>query len=180
MLALAAPLAVAVALAVGSPQVAAQTAAQAPPSFERGPVTGLPLPRWVTISSNPANMRRGPGTDYAKKYVYRRAGLPVEITAEFDHWRRIRDPDGAEGWMHKALIDGERSVIVTEIDGNQSLRPMFAEPDPASEVVALLEPGVQAHLEACEGAWCRVSVAERSGFMPRDVLWGVYPDETVP
>lgn len=137
--------------------------------------SGLPLPRFVTLRADKANLRAGPGTRYPVEWVYQRKGLPVEIVAEFDHWRRIRDSDGALGWVHKSLLSGQRAVIVK--DGIQTLHR-----SPAADAAPLLraEPGVIGELVACEGAWCRIEIAGTKGWVERGHLWGVYPDETYP
>jgi len=137
--------------------------------------SGLPLPRFVTLRADEANLRAGPGTQYPVEWVYQRKGLPVEIIAEFEHWRRIRDSEGTVGWVHKSLLSGERGVIV--VDGIQPLREA-----PAAEAPPVLhaEPGVIGELHACTDAWCRIDIEGHTGWIARHVLWGVYPDETYP
>ncbi|MEZ5668116.1 MAG: SH3 domain-containing protein [Alphaproteobacteria bacterium] len=134
----------------------------------------LPVPRFVSIKSSPANVRRGPGRDHEILWVYRQAPLPVEIIAEHQDWRRIRDWDGDEGWIYQALLSSRRSVIVT--GQTATLR---AAPDPAAAAVALAEPGVVANLVRCDGDWCEVEADGRDGWVTRDAVWGVYPDEAV-
>ena len=77
-----------------------------------GPVTGLPLPRYASLKTDRVNLREGPSKDHATKWVYQRAGLPVEITAEFDIWRKVRDSEGVEGWVLHSLLSGRRTALV--------------------------------------------------------------------
>ena len=57
--------------------VAAAQPADSGASFPGG--SGLPVPRFVSLKSDRVNMRKGPGTDYPTAWVYRRAGLPLEV-----------------------------------------------------------------------------------------------------
>ena len=93
--------------------------------------------------------------------------MPLEITAEYGHWRRVRDRDGAGGWMHYSLLSGARTVLV-ETD----MTEMMSRPQEDALVVARLESGVIARLEGCEARWCRLSAAGYGGWVPRSALWG--------
>ena len=73
-----------------------------------GSVSGLPVPRFVSLKSDRVNVRSGPNKDQDVRWVYTRAGMPVEVTAEFENWRRIRDWEGAEGWVYHSLLSGKR------------------------------------------------------------------------
>ncbi len=153
------------------------TAATAPAAAD----SGLPVPRFVTLGSDRVNVRTGPGTQYPVEWIFVRRAMPVEVVDEFDTWRRIRDRDGAEGWVHQSLLSGRRGVVVSG-DGPQPLR---AEPDPAAAPVARAEPGVVGRLLRCpsadaeSGGWCQVELDGHRGWMPRGWLWGVYPFEEV-
>ena len=138
--------------------------------------SGLPLPRFVSLKSDRVHMRRGPGRDHAVAWIFTRGGLPVEVVAEFDTWRRIRDSDGDEGWVFHSLLSGKRTAIVAPWSKAASL-DLYAKPDKASGVVARLEPKVLARAEKCDGSWCRVSGQGFSGWLPQENLWGVYPKE---
>lgn len=143
--------------------------------------SGLPVPRFVTTAADEVNVRTGPGRQYPIEWVFTRRGFPVEIIDEFDTWRRIRDPDGVEGWVHQALLSGRRGMIVTG-DAIEIVRDAPA--DAASPVVRA-EAGVVGRVLECppEGAenadWCRVELDGYRGWLPRANLWGVYPDEEV-
>lgn len=139
-----------------------------------GDSSGLPVPRFVSLGSDRINVRRGPGTRYPIAWIFVREGLPVEVIAEFEHWRQIRDSEGAVGWVHKNLLSGERTVVVR--DGLQALH---REPYPASPAVARLQPGVIARVDQCRDAWCAVEIGNFDGWVMREYLWGVYPEETV-
>jgi SH3-like domain-containing protein len=143
---------------------------------ERGPVTGLPVPRFASLRSNEINLRAGPGTRFPVEWTYRRAGLPVEIVREFDTWRRVRDIDGVEGWVQQSRLAGRRTFLV-----RGTARVLRRAPDDRSSPVARLAPGVLGTLSQCEAAsdWCEVSVAGARGFLRREAIWGVYPGEEV-
>lgn len=134
----------------------------------------LPLPRFASIDASEANLRAGPGKDYPILWVYQRRGLPVEIIQEFDTWRRIRDRDGTVGWVQQNLLSGKRSALV--VDEARTLR---TDPTGGAKAVAILQPGVVAHIEECgTDNWCRVDVKGYTGWLRRDDFWGTYPDET--
>ena len=136
--------------------------------------SGLPLPRFVSIKSDAANVRRGPGPDFPLMWQYQRRNLPLEVIAEYDEWRRVRDHQGEEGWMKAPLLSGARTGIVRRAAHAVKLR---AVPDSAGGVVALVQTGVIGTLEACNGDWCEVEVDRYDGWLPRDQIWGVYPFE---
>jgi len=137
-----------------------------------GPVTGLPLPRFVSLEPDTVNVRRGPSREHQVEWVYKRRGLPVEIIAEFDRWRRIRDVSGDTGWVYHSLLAGERTVLIT---GREEI-PLYEEPQGGS-IVALAEPGVVARLETCRSRQCQITVKGHTGWAARPSLWGVYPGE---
>src|SRR5512139_1460452 len=115
-----------------------------------GSVSGLPVPRFVSLKSDRVNVRSGPNKDQDVRWVYTRAGMPVEITAEFENWRRIRDWEGAEGWVYHSLLSGKRSaVVVPPLKGD--LVPLYASPDPKSAETAQLQSGVLGMLKSCDG-----------------------------
>ena len=133
-----------------------------------------PLPRFVSLRADVVNLRTGPGGRYPVEWVYRRKGLPVEILAQHDQWRQVRDWQGTEGWVHERLVTNARTIIVK---GAQ--RVMRAEPEAKAPPVAKLDPGVIARLLECRNAWCRIEADSLKGWLRRDEIWGVYPDEVV-
>jgi SH3-like domain-containing protein len=153
--------------------LALATAAAAPVAAEeRGPVTNLPLPRYVSLKASEANVRRGPSLTHRIDWVFVRRDLPLRITAEHGHWRRVQDREGAGGWVHYSLLSGVRTVAV-EVD-RLALR---ARPDPRAPVTARLEAGVIARLGACRPDWCRLTAGGYRGWARKAGLWGVAPDE---
>jgi len=159
--------AVALCVALGCTSLASMVAAS-----ERGPVTNLPLPRYVSMKAAEGNVRRGPSLTHRIDWVFKRRGMPLEVTAEFGHWRRVRDQDGAGGWVHYALLSGARTVLVQE-----DMLTLHARADEQAPVTAALEYGVVARLGDCALTWCEVSVGGFSGWAPKSKLWGVMPDE---
>lgn len=144
-----------------------------------GSATGLPVPRFVSLKSSPVNVRIGPSRDHAVAWTYMRSGLPIEITQEFENWRRVRDWEGAEGWVLGSLLSGTRTVMIAPWDTSATARPVYSSPDEGSSVVALVDPKVQASADGCDGSWCELEGAEFSGYIQQSMLWGVYPDEIV-
>ena len=143
-----------------------------------GAASGLPVPRFVSLKSDKVNMHIGPAKTYEVKWLYQRAGLPVEITAEFENWRRIRDSEGTEGWVYHSLLSGRRTGVVTTKTKDE-LVALHDSANQKSDVVAELQPGVLATIKRCSGTWCRVSGQGFDGWFPQERLWGVYPSEKV-
>jgi SH3-like domain-containing protein len=134
----------------------------------------LPVPRFVTLRSDQVNVRTGPGEQYPIDWVFTRKSMPVEIVAEFKTWRKIRDVDGTEGWVYERMVTGRRTILV-----RGQVRALHEQPRTDAEIVARAEPGVIATLIECDGAWCRVETGGIKGWLRRDEIWGVYPDEVV-
>ncbi len=147
-----------------------------------GKSSGLPVPRFVSLKSNKVNVRRGPSTDQAIVWVFSRAGLPVEVIAEFENWRRVRDSEGADGWVFHSLLSGRRTVLISpwskSEQGPVSI-PLHDRQSAGSGVVAQLQPGVIGDLVECDGKWCELAVGSYSGYVQQKKLWGVYRDEKI-
>jgi SH3-like domain-containing protein len=132
------------------------------------------LPYFAALHADKVNLRAGPGDRYPIEWTYMRRDWPVQVIAHFDHWRRVRDWEGTEGWVHEKMLTSQREVIVT--GGIHALRQS---PDPNAAPIARAEPGVMAKLDECRGEWCRVAAGEVAGWMQRSDLWGVSGTETV-
>jgi SH3-like domain-containing protein len=143
-----------------------------------GPKSGLPVPRFVSLKPDRVNVRGGPTRDHEVTFVYTRAGLPVEITAESDNWRRIRDWEGSEGWVYHSLLSGRRTAVVNPKD-KSALVPLRDKGDDDSAVIAQLQAGVMALVKRCTGGWCRIVGSGFDGWVVQEQLWGVYPNEKV-
>lgn len=143
--------------------------------------SGLPLPRFVSLKAGRVNVRRGPGFDHEIAWVFLRAGLPVEIIAEFDSWRQIRDSEGSEGWVIGSLLSGRRTALVApwiESDSGKTF-PLRNEDNPAARVISRVGPSVIVNIMRCDGTWCEVVARDISGWIGQEHLWGVYPRETI-
>ena len=160
--------------------VVAVVALAIPPALaagDQGEGSGLPLPRFVSLKSDHVNVRSGPNRDHEVAWVYTRPSLPVEITAEFENWRRIRDRDGTEGWVYHSLLSGKRTAFVAKTKAQNGLAPLYESAAPNSALRATLEPGVLGVVKRCTGRWCRFAGDGFDGFIEQDRLWGVYPNE---
>jgi SH3-like domain-containing protein len=140
--------------------------------------SGLPVPRYVSLKSDHVNVRAGPTKDNEVAWVYTRSGLPVEITAEFENWRRVRDSEGAEGWVYHSLLSGRRTAVITMKSKDEFAR-LYERADATSAVAARLQAGVVAQVKRCAAGWCRVTGNGFDGWIEQQRLWGVYVDEKV-
>ena len=139
---------------------------------EEAKSTGLPLPRFASLRSGEVNMRSGPGFRYPIRWVYKRRGLPVEILAEYDFWRRVRDSEGAEGWIHKNELTGKRAGIVTG-----TARALRDAPQDSAALVAHVEEGVTGQVVSCALDWCKLKFEDAKGYLRKTDFWGAYPSE---
>ena len=142
-------------------------------AIDRGPITNLPMPRFVSLKAAEANARRGPSTAHRIDWVFTRRGMPLQIIGEYGNWRQVRDRDGATGWVHYTLLSGVRTVIV-----DQDLLPLRASAEDGADVVARAEAGVIARLGECAIDWCRITVDGYRGWVRKTAIWGVAADET--
>lgn len=149
--------------------VVPETAGKTPPGQ-----SGLKVPRFASLRSGEVNVRTGPGTRYPVEWVFMKRGLPIEITAEFGTWRRIRDGQGAEGWVHRSMLSGRRTVTVATATETLRRRASLD-----ATAVARAEQGVVATVRSCRDKWCEVEVQGFRGWVPEASLWGVYPNEVI-
>jgi SH3-like domain-containing protein len=143
-----------------------------------GGVSGLPVPRFVSLKADRVNLREGPSKDHRTTWIYERAGLPVEITAEFGMWRKVRDSDGTEGWVLHNLLSGRRTALVAPWKKDE-LFTLYTQPAKDSPPLARLQPGVIGNIKTCDGSWCEIYGDGFDGFIQQNTLWGVYPNEKI-
>jgi len=134
----------------------------------RGPVTNLPMPGYVSLKANEANVRRGPSRSHRIDWVFQRRDMPLRVVGEYGHWRRVVDREGMGGWVHYSLLSGNRTVIVDE-----DLLVLRGQPVEGSIEVAMLELGVIANLGECSVDWCRLRAGGYRGWAPKSALFGV-------
>jgi SH3-like domain-containing protein len=146
-----------------------------------GSVTRLPLPRFVSLKPSDTPMREGPSKEHRIKWVFKREGLPVEVIAEHEQWRRIRDSESTDGWVYHGRLSNRRTVIVRAVKGTKDSgeQRLFKDENENAGVVAKVQPGVIANVERCTRDWCKVAIEGYSGFIRKDAVWGVYPDERI-
>ena len=158
-------------LPLGAPRPAPGTAA-----------SGLPIPRFVSLKSDRVNMRNGPSTEYPTSWVYKRAGLPLEVIKEYEGWREVRDADGATGWVLQSFLSGRRTALVPwEVKPDKPVPrvALKAGDSSGSASLAEMEAGVIANLLSCDRKWCHVTIGDYRGYLEQKQLWGVYPDEVL-
>ena len=153
------------------------TASVSQPAKALGP-SGLPIPRFVSLKAEKVNVRRGPSSDHGVAWVFQRKGLPVEIVAEFETWRRIRDSDGAEGWILQNMLSGRRTAVMAPWKREESIL-LYDRPSPTGGIVAKLSSGVLGEVWSCTGEWCEVTAGGYGGYVEQSQIWGVYPGESV-
>ena len=139
---------------------------------EIGKVTKRPIPRYVSMKASEGNVRRGPSLTHRIDWVFKRRDMPLRITAEHGHWRRVEDRDGMGGWVHYSLLSGTRTVLI-----EKDMLTLHARPDAQAPVMAALEMGVVARVSECGGEWCLLKSGGFRGWAPKARLWGVRAQE---
>jgi len=151
-------------------------AAPAPESDLPAAASGLPLPRFASLSADEVNMRTGPGTRYPIEWILTKRGMPVEIVAEYEAWRRVRDPGGDEGWVFRAGLSGARMAITTG-----GAHDLLSGEDGGAAVVAHLNAGAIGRLLECDAGFCKLRFkngdAAVEGWLPKADFWGALPGE---
>ena len=140
--------------------------------------SGLPVPRFVSLKNDKVNVRKGPSSEHALAFTFQEKGLPVEVTAEFETWRRIRDSEGSEGWILQNMLSGKRMALIAPNRKGTYLNLMSG-PSVESGAVAKLASGVVAQIKSCDGNWCRVIASGYDGYVDQNMVWGAYPGEAV-
>lgn len=153
---------------------AGATATLAQDTPQKGRVTNLPLPRYVSMKAQEGNARRGPDVRHRIDWVFSHQNMPLQIVDEFEHWRRVLDVEGQGGWMHFRLLSGVRTVVFVA----DSVK-LYKKPDRESEAISAAERGAIAYLDACQPDWCRVSQGRLWGWVEKTNLWGVGAAEVI-
>jgi len=135
---------------------------------------GLPAPRFVSLHASKIYLRTGPGMNFPVQWIYQRRHMPVEVIAEYDTWRKIKDWQGTIGWVHQSMLDGGRYALITG-----SERELLQDPADTAAPTAKVMPGVVAQILRCDGTWCRINADGYKGWLRRDEFYGTYPDEKV-
>ena len=143
-----------------------------PQEIQRGQVTNLPIPRYVSLKTNEANARRGPSLSHKIDWIYKRQNMPLEIYAEYENWRRVRDFEGLGGWVHYTLLSGIRYVLI-----KNELLEMRLLPSTDAQVIAKVPQHNIATLDKCNKDWCRIIDDGYKGWVPKTGIWGVYENE---
>jgi SH3-like domain-containing protein len=137
-----------------------------------GSETGFEIPRFVTMRAQKANVRRGPSLDHQVDWIFERPGLPVVVTGEFGHWRQIKDPDGDQGWVHRALISGAKRGMI-QVEETPVRNSQVA----TSDIIGVALKGVIVRLGECGSGLCEITWKNVTGWVKEDSLWGVTPPE---
>ena len=139
---------------------------------QKGQVTNLPIPRYVSLKVKEANARRGPSLSHKIDWIYKRQNMPLEIYAEYENWRRVRDFEGLGGWVHYTLLSGTRYVLI-----KNELLEMRLLPSIDAQVIAKVPQHNIATLDKCNKDWCRIIDDGYKGWVPKNGIWGVYENE---
>ena len=139
---------------------------------DRGQITNLPIPRFVSLKASEGNIRRGPSLSQKIDWVLLARGIPLKIVDEHEHWRRVIDHEGASGWIHYSLISGARTVLVLK---DMSL--LYKKPQHGSNVKAKIEVNAIGSLGQCDKQWCFIKFSTRKGWVKRSNLWGLLENE---
>ena len=136
--------------------------------------SGLPVPRFVSLKSDEANLRTGPGREYPVIWQYRKKGVPLLVEAEFGVWRKVVDHDATSGWMHGSLLSLHRTALV-----RKNMAEIRENSDETSRMIALAENNAMLELVSCPKLWCKVSNKDIKGWIKREEIWGMLSNEVL-
>lgn len=136
------------------------------------------LPRFMSLKVDKVELRPSPDASTPPQWIFRRAGLPVEVMGSENGWARVRDTEGATGWVQANLLSRRRTAAVLKTGQTAATEVALRSDDSdTASVVALLEPGLLLNLFECDGKWCLAGLNETRGYIAQRQLWGVAPDE---
>ncbi len=136
--------------------------------------SGLPVPRFVTLKFDEANLRAGPGREYPVLWQYRKTGLPLLVDAEFGVWRKVVDHEGTSGWMHGSVLSLRRMALVRE-----NMTEILNDDRDGANIIALAERNALLELHSCPKNWCHIISQDIDGWIKRTSIWGVLADESL-
>lgn len=132
-------------------------------------------PYFASIKSNQVNVRVGPNIRYPIQWVFVRKNEPVEVIADFEHWRKIRDIYGDEGWIKSNMIHNHRHIIIV---GQQTIN-LYKKPTPSSSIIAKIQPETRGVLLSCKNNMCQAEFNKIKGWVEQKNLWGIYKEEII-
>lgn len=125
------------------------------------------LPRFVSIRAKEVNIRTGPGERYPIDWVMRAKGWPLQVVAEYDNWRRVKDWEGHSGWVHRAMLSNQKAGVI-QVETTTLRRAPSDEGTP----IAFVKMGTHAEIKKCEKNWCEVEFNDEKGWVPAKTIWG--------
>lgn len=132
--------------------------------------------RFVAMRADKVNARSGPNIRYPIEWIYQQQHYPVEIIAEYEHWRKIRDYDGTVTWVRKNLLINTRYALITEPGENN----IYDKDSLNSAITARVENGVVAKIKRCNQTFCLLEFEnDIEGWMPRTTLYGIKKGEII-
>ncbi len=132
--------------------------------------------RFVAMRADKVNARSGPNIRYPIEWIYQQQNHPVEIIAEYEQWRKIKDYEGSTSWVRKNLLTNARYALVVE-DGENNV---YEKDSLNAEVVARAENGTIGKIKRCSPTFCLlVFNNEIEGWMQRSVLYGIKKNEEI-
>ena len=154
------------------PAIGTQASAVAPDKHQNSGPSGLAIPRFVSLASDTVHMRAGPGVRYPITWVYKRLGTPFMVMAEHEYWRKVRDAEGTEGWIHRSLLSNRRTAVLRD-----RVADLYKLPDSNSPITLRAEPGVIGKLLECTKSWCRMELDTTRAWIPRTKIFGALDTE---
>ncbi len=131
--------------------------------------SGLPIPRFVMTKSKKVKLRVGPGDHYPSRTTYVKRGVPLLVTAEFEYWRKTKDFENEEGWIHKSLLMDVKTVWINKDD--VKLMPSLDCTD--EPPVALLTKRTECSLLKVSKGFAKISVDDFTGWVSVKDVWGI-------
>ena len=124
-------------------------------------------PKYASIKKERAYSRHNASFDAPLEFIYQKKNLPILIINKHDVWKRVRDIDGEEGWIHTSMISNKKTFI------NEKDQNLLKYKDNSNIVNAIVKKGVVGKIINCGEKFCKVKIKTYRGWMKKKYLWGI-------
>jgi len=100
-------------------------------------------------------------------------GFPLEVLKRTGEWYRVRDFEGAIGWVHRDGVGKTPHMIVRTNKKSKKTINLRSGPGEKSAIVAKAHYGVVLKTLEQKKGWVKVQHEQGvTGWVKRDLLWG--------
>ena len=127
-------------------------------------------PKYASIKKERAYSRHNASFDAPLEWIYQKKNLPILIIDKYDVWKKVRDIEGTEGWIHTSMISNKKTFI------NNKEQNLLKYKDNSKIVNAIVKKGVVGKIINCNEIFCKVKIKPYRGWIEKKYLWGIKKD----